>query len=32
MNFFSKAKIFFDELKKIYKEGGIRLLFKKKVF
>ena len=32
MNFFSKAKIFFDDLKKIFKEGGIRLLFKKKGF
>jgi len=32
MNFFSKINNVFDEFKKIYKEGGIRLLLKKKGF
>lgn len=32
MNFFSKLNNLFDDLKEIYKEGGIKLLFKKKGF
>ena len=32
MNFFSKLNNLFDDLKEVYKEGGIKLLFKKKGF